>query len=158
MKKRLLPLLAAAACAALLLAPRTPQAHALRAVHERQGETVLVRFAYSDGKAPEFAAVRVLDANGQEFQNGRTDARGRFAFVPDRPGLWRISISDGMGHKTEHAVEVGPADAPAAPAATAPAAPDTDDAPASLPLRAALGLSLLANLALLIALLRRRRV
>lgn len=150
MKNRLIPLLALACCAALPLAPRTTEAHALRAVHERQGESVLVRFAYSDDKAPEFAAVRVLGADGQEFQNGRTDARGRFAFVPDAPGLWRIIITDGMGHKTEHPVEVGPADAPAV-------TPPADDAPAaSLPLRAGLGLSLLANLALLIALLRRR--
>lgn len=154
MKHRLLPLLTLACCAALPLAPQTAQAHALRAVHERQGETVLVRFAYSDDKAPEFAAVRILGADGQEFQNGRTDARGRFAFVPDAPGLWRIIITDGMGHKTEHLVEVA---APDAPAATAPTAPDTDDAPASLPLRAGLGLSLLANLALFAALLRRRR-
>lgn len=153
MQKRFLPLLALACCVALPLSPCAAQAHALRAAHERQGETVLVRFAYSDGKAPPFAAVRVLGADGREFQNGRTDARGRFAFVPDAPGRWRIHISDGMGHKTEHAVDIAATDAPAA----APAAPAAADAPAALPLRAGLGLSLLANLALLIALSRRRR-
>lgn len=153
MKQARLSLLAAICCAALPLFPCTAQAHALRAAHERQGESVLVRFAYSDGKAPPFAAVRVLGADGREFQNGRTDARGRFAFVPDAPGRWRISISDGMGHKIEHPVDIAATDAPAA----VPAAPAAADAPAALPLRAGLGLSLLANLALLFALLRRRK-
>lgn len=141
-------------CGGLACLPAAAEAHALRAVHERQGEAVLVRFAYSDDRGAEFAAVRVIDADGKEFQNGRTDARGRFAFVPDAAGTWRITVTDGMGHKVEHPVEVAAAGKPAATAATV-----ADDAGSSagLPLRAGLGLSLLANLALAACLLRRRK-
>lgn len=140
-----------AAGVAVACLPAGVAAHALRAAHEQQGDVILVRFAYSDGKGPEFAAVRVTAADGTEFQNGRTDARGRFAFVPDAPGTWRISVTDGMGHKVEHAVDVA---VPGTPNETA--RPDSAEAALPLPLRAALGLSLLANLALLASLFRRR--
>lgn len=139
-------------CGALTCLPSAAEAHALRAVHELQGEAVLVRFAYSDDRGAEFAAVRVIGADGKEFQNGRTDARGRFAFIPDAPGVWRITVADGMGHKVEHAVEVA-----AAGSQTETAGTDGGNTEQSLPLRAGLGLSLLANLALAACLLRRRK-
>ena len=150
MKKILMGCLLAA-CGGMACLPSSAGAHALRAVHERQGEAVLVRFAYSDDRGAEFAAVRVTGADGKEFQNGRTDARGRFAFIPDAPGVWRITVADGMGHKVEHAVEVAATGKPAATAA------DDAGSSAGLPLRAGLGLSLLANLALAACLLRRRK-
>ena len=153
MKKILMGCLLAA-CGGMACLPSSAGAHALRAVHERQGEAVLVRFAYSDDRGAEFAAVRVIGADGKEFQNGRTDARGRFAFIPDAAGTWRITVTDGMCHKVEHAVEVAATGKPAATAATA--ADDTGSS-AGLPLRAGLGLSLLANLALAACLLRRRK-
>ena len=139
-------------CGGMTCLPTAVEAHALRAVHEQQGEAILARFAYSDDRATEFAAVRVIGADGKEFQNGRTDARGRFAFVPDAPGTWRIIVADGMGHKVDHPVEVV---APGKPAAAAGA--DKTETSAGLPMRAGLGLSLLANLALAACLLRRRK-
>ena len=139
-------------CGGLACLPAAVDAHALRAVHEQQGEAVLVRFAYSDDRGAEFAAVRVTGADGKEFQNGRTDARGRFAFIPDAPGVWRITVTDGMGRKVEHAVGVAAPGNPAEAAGT-----DGGNTEQSLPLRAGLGLSLLANLALAACLLRRRK-
>ena len=139
-------------CGGMTCLPTAVEAHALRASHERQGETILARFAYSDDRATEFASVRVIGADGKEFQNGRTDARGRFAFVPDAPGTWRIIVADGMGHKVDHPVEVA---APGKPDAAAGA--DKAETSASLPMRAGLGVSLLANLALVACLLRRRK-
>jgi len=35
---------------------------------------------------------------GEEFQKGRTDARGRFCFFPDRKGKWEVLVNDGQGH------------------------------------------------------------
>lgn len=150
--KKLLTGCLLAVCGGMACLPTAVEAHALRAVHEQQGEAILARFAYSDDRATEFAAVRVIGADGKEFQNGRTDARGRFAFVPDAPGTWRIIVADGMGHKVDHPVEVV---APGKPAATAGA--DKTETSAGLPMRAGLGLSLLANLALAACLLRRRK-
>lgn len=32
------------------------------------------------------------------FLQGVTDQHGRFAFVPDAPGEWRVEVEDGTGH------------------------------------------------------------
>lgn len=41
-----------------------------------------------------FARVEVYAPRNDsiEFANGRTDMDGRFAFVPDRPGQWRVKL------------------------------------------------------------------
>jgi len=31
-------------------------------------------------------------------QEGETDKNGRVFFFPDKPGSWRVAVSDGMGH------------------------------------------------------------
>lgn len=150
--KKLLTGCLLAACGSMACLPTAIEAHALRAAHEQQGKTILVRFAYSDDRGAEFASVRVIGADGKEFQNGRTDARGCFAFAPDAAGTWRIIVADGMGHKVDHPVEVAD---PGAPADTAGAyKTETSD---SLPVRVGLGLSLLANIVLIPYLLRRRK-
>ncbi len=41
-----------------------------------------------------------------EYQNGRTDQKGRFSFYPSVPGAWRIEAGDGMGHKEVGIIEV----------------------------------------------------
>ena len=56
-----------------------------------------------------YAKVYVYSPNSKEtdveFQNGRTDAKGNFAFVPDSAGTWRITASD-MGHKADLQINV----------------------------------------------------
>ena len=152
------------------------QAHALYADHTWQGTVALVQFAYAGGAVPTYAKVEVYSpADAKvEFQNGRTDAQGRFAFMPDTPGQWRIIMADNMGHRVEHAVDVSSAQGSAQVAAqgaaqgTAQGAGPNTDKPAvtgvspgvgefSVPLRVLLGLSLLANMALGAAVLRRRK-
>ena len=32
---------------------------------------------------------------------GKTDGHGEFFFSPDHPGLWRVVVEDGAGHRTE---------------------------------------------------------
>lgn len=143
--------------AALLLtvAATHAHAHALYAAHTWRDGVVLVQFAYSSGGQPTYAKVEVYSPADDklEFQNGRTDALGRFAFMPDAPGLWRIIMADNMGHRVEHPVEVDAAlHAPAA-------APQTAVGPGgfSMPLRILLGLSLLGNAALGAAALRGKK-
>lgn len=46
-------------------------------------------------------------ADAVAWQTGRTDPMGRFAFVPDRPGEWRVSVDDGQGHRAEVTFVVG---------------------------------------------------
>ena len=164
----------------LALAASQAQAHALYAAHTWQGTVALVQFAYAGGDVPTYAKVEVYSpADAKvEFQNGRTDAQGRFAFMPDTPGQWRIIMADNMGHRVEHAVEYAVEYAPTQPPAhvngqaaeQVSGQPAGQNAPApaaavatpgvgsfSMPLRIALGLSLIANMALLAAVLRRRQ-
>ena len=162
--------------ALLLLGAAQAHAHALYAAHTLQGSVALVQFAYAGGQVPTYAKVEVYSpADAKvEFQNGRTDAQGRFAFMPDTPGQWRIIMADNMGHRVEHAVDVSSAQGSAQVAAqgaaqgTAQGAGPNTDKPAvtgvspgvgefSVPLRVLLGLSLLANMALGAAVLRRRK-
>lgn len=42
----------------------------------------------------------------REFQNGRTDAKGVFSFVPDRAGSWRFILDDETGHRKEITIPV----------------------------------------------------
>ena len=154
--------------ALLLLGAAQAQAHALYAAHTWLGAVALVQFAYAGGSVPTYAKVEVYSpADAKvEFQNGRTDAQGRFAFMPDTPGQWRIIMADNMGHRVEHAVDVSPSQGSAQIAAQT-SGPNTDKPAAtgatpgvgefSVPLRVLLGLSLLANMALGAAVLRRRK-
>ena len=163
--------------ALLLLGAAQAQAHALYAAHTWQGTVALVQFAYAGGSVPTYAKVEVYSpADAKvEFQNGRTDAQGRFAFMPDTPGQWRIIMADNMGHRVEHAVDVSTGQSPDSQTAQGAGAAQNTGQDAtqakvaqrvatpgvgsfSVPLRIVLGLSLLANMALLAAVLRRRRV
>ena len=103
-------------------------------------KAAVVQFCYVGGEPMSYAEVAVYSPNTQEgdveFQNGRTDAKGNFAFVPDRVGVWRITASD-MGHKAELQITVADEGITQAQAAAGIS---------SLPLRVALGLSLILNL------------
>lgn len=73
-----------------------------------QTKTITVEFYYSDNEPMSYAEVVVfspMDPNIQ-FQTGRTDKNGRFAFCPDRGGIWHVEVSDGMGHKAAATIEV----------------------------------------------------
>lgn len=69
---------------------------------------VAVRFGYAGGEPMSYVETKVFGPGSSpnvEFQNGRTDARGVFAFVPDSPGSWRVVAVDNHGHKGS--LEVG---------------------------------------------------
>jgi nickel transport protein len=62
--------------------------------------TLIIKAEYDDGTVMSYAEVLIFspDDKNIEYQNGRTDRNGIFAFVPDKPGNWRIKVDDGMGH------------------------------------------------------------
>ena len=143
-------------CACLVMTnARLASAHALRAAEIPQGQAVVMQFAYSTGEVPAYANVEVYGPadTGMEFQNGRTDAQGLFAFVPNAPGQWRVIMADNMGHRVVHETTVAE-NGGAAP--TADAATDAWGRFAT-PLRALLGVSLLLNLGTMSVLWRQRR-
>ena len=130
-----------------LAAPSAAGAHGVIATTETR-PAVALRFNYSDGEPLAYAQARVF-APGQttlEHVNARTDIAGRLAFVPDRPGEWRVRVDDGMGHAMERSVSV---------TEVAARLHVQDDSAPPLAERAALGASLLLNVTLGVALARR---
>ena len=133
----------AAACAfSPLAASRPAHAHALAGSRVDGASAVVLEFAYSSGETPAYAAIEVYgpDDARVEFQNGRTDRRGRFAFVPDKPGLWRAVVADNMGHRVETPVAVVLSET-----GMARGAADDSRQTAPMALKAILGASLLLN-------------
>ena len=61
-----------------------------------------VQFYYTTGHEVAYASVQVFDPfDGElEFQNGRSDRHGGFAFLPDTSGGWYVRIADAQGHET----------------------------------------------------------
>lgn len=145
----------AAAVAVVLLgwcaAPRA-SAHALEAKELEAGNARALEFVYSTGGTANYAEVKVYapDNADVEFQNGRTDALGRFAFLPDKDGTWTVVVADGMGHKVSHPVAVTLSGERVAEV------PAQGLTASSKLFPALLGVSLLANFFLLLALFRRR--
>ncbi len=110
---------------------------------------VALEFTYSTGEAMSYREAKVFSPLDDKFayQTGRTDEEGRFSFVPDAKGEWRVIVRDEEGHQCEAKINVNNVD---------------DDVHAAsenlqgmeLTVRAVLGVSLMFNIALLI---RRRQ-
>ena len=62
---------------------------------------VALEFIYSTGETMSYREAKVFSPNDEKFayQSGRTDEKGRFAFVPDSPGKWRVIVRDEEGHQ-----------------------------------------------------------
>lgn len=71
-------------------------------------QNVVVEFGYSDGSVMPYAEVKVFapDQAAMPHQIGRTDAYGRFAFVPHQDGTWRLSARDDDSHAHEAEIAV----------------------------------------------------
>ena len=68
---------------------------------------VALDFFYSTGELMSYLKAEVFSPSDEKiaYQSGRTDAGGRFAFVPDKPGKWRVVVNDDDGHRAAAAVD-----------------------------------------------------
>lgn len=109
---------------------------------------IAAEFFYSDHSPMRYAEVLVFSPENDEveFQNGRTDRNGRFAFCPQKPGKWHVKVNDGMGHAVDAAIEVPAANAQKDAADNAPENERAMVAGASKLMKIGLGLSLLINI------------
>ena len=110
---------------------------------------VALEFMYSTGEAMSYREARVFSPSDEKFayQSGRTDEAGRFAFVPDRAGMWRVIVRDEEGHQCTAEIEVT--------AETLAGGSQSQDTGTilhgrELLLRGMLGISLIFNIALII--------
>jgi nickel transport protein len=96
--------LALALCAWL---PAPATAHDLQHRIE-ESEAVSIRLFFADGSPFDFESYEVYRA-GEEvpFQVGRTDAKGRVVFLPDRAGTWRIKAFSEDGHGADFSFSTG---------------------------------------------------
>jgi nickel transport protein len=140
-----------------LTLPGVARAHGTGYRVLQQGKAVTLECYYSDGTAMSYAETYIFSPEDSdlEHQNARTDKKGRISFFPDTPGTWRVTVSDGMGHKIQGQVMVAPeSEQTSAPKVTTP---DQNPAALSKPLSAVLGISLIFNLCLGVLLVRRRK-
>ncbi|GAB7023240.1 hypothetical protein [Salidesulfovibrio brasiliensis] len=112
------------------------------------GQATVFETSYSTGEPVAYGEVLVYGpGEGKaEYQNGRTDANGRFAFVPNADGRWNVVVDAGMGHRHTFDVEVDESGRVV-----------SREVKQGTMIPALLGVSLLANLGLAGLLLRRRR-
>lgn len=74
----------------------------------KEGKTVIIKIVYDDGEPMSYAEVKIFSPGNKdiEYQNGRTDKNGCFAFLPDQIGKWKVIVNDGMGHGVVTEAEV----------------------------------------------------
>jgi nickel transport protein len=86
-------------------------AHGGRYVLLADGAVKGIEFGYTDGQKLRARPVQVFAPNNsaanQADYTGLTDQNGRFAFIPDQPGLWRLESQDEEGHVIRAAIMVG---------------------------------------------------
>ena len=143
----------------VICAPATASAHGTGYRLLDGSSSVALEFYYSTGDTMSYLETKVYSPADEKFahQSGRTDALGRFAFVPDVAGTWRVVVRDDEGHLAEAVTEV-PVELFASSAAPVQAEVQASP-PAGAPsfLRAALGVSIIFNLAFASSFLRKKR-
>lgn len=76
----------------------------------RQSElkAVALEFLYSTGEMMSYRETKVYAPDDDKIaaQAGRTDEFGRFAFVPNKTGEWRVVVTDEEGHRAEAKINI----------------------------------------------------
>ena len=104
-------------------------------------KAVALEFFYSTGEKMSYREAKVFSPKDEKFavQSGRTDEAGRFAFVPDCEGEWRVIVRDEEGHQCEAKIDVTPE--------LEAVSPGQQEEP--LYVRALLGVSIIFNIAMI---------
>lgn len=82
----------------LLLAARPVLAHDLQHT-VTSGQAVVIKLFYVDNTPFAFEGYEIYhDGEKLPYQVGRTDSRGRIAFLPDKAATWRVKTISEDGH------------------------------------------------------------
>lgn len=127
-----------------------------------KADTITVECMYDDGEPMQYAEVTLFSPadSSLEYQNGRTDQQGRFAFYPSSAGKWRMEVSDGMGHAVHARIDVVLQEkSPGGQSgmAASPVNPATLFGGSSRFLKAVLGVSLVMNIFLGMSVLKKNK-
>ena len=118
-----------------------------------QIEAVALEFIYSTGEAMSYREARVYSPSDEKFayQSGRTDEKGRFAFVPDTPGKWRVIVRDEEGHQCTAEIDITPENLAGHDEPSAENQPSAIINSTEIFIRSLLGVSLIFNIAMIIS-------
>ncbi|MFN3595309.1 MAG: hypothetical protein ACK4TK_11605 [Thiobacillaceae bacterium] len=98
----------------VLLYVHSAPAHELRYELD-QSQAVVIRLAYADDTPFSFEAYAIYpEGSNLPVQVGRTDSAGRIAFLPDKPGRWRVKAQSEDGHGLEFTLQTGASTGPVA--------------------------------------------
>lgn len=90
---------------AFMMPPLAAQAHDLQYT-TTGGQAVVVKLFYADDTPFSFEAYEIYPEGGKlPVQVGRTDNRGRIAFLPDKAGKWRVKAISEDGHGLDFTLE-----------------------------------------------------
>ncbi len=93
---------------AAILLPASARAHGVL-TRVTAGDTTVVTVTHEDGEPLAGASFTVRAPGGDApYLQGTTDARGRLAFHPDRPGDWTVRVATADGHGAVVKVAVAP--------------------------------------------------
>ena len=69
-----------------------------------------LEFMYSTGEKMSYCKAEVFSPKDEKFafQSGRTDEQGRFSFVPDSEGTWKVTVRDEEGHQCTAEINITP--------------------------------------------------
>ncbi len=93
--------------ALLLLAADTALAHALRARWEVAGDQLVVHAFFDGGDLAGDAKVRLLNQDGAEFRQGRTDSKGTWTTPKPPDGVYQLIVDAEDGHLCKHTLRLG---------------------------------------------------
>lgn len=85
------------------------QAHKLEVHLTENPPVVVVEADYGNhhhGVKGADVSIYAPGENEDVYQSGKTDLSGKFAFLPDKAGAWRVIVDDGTGHKNEAVISV----------------------------------------------------
>ena len=71
-------------------------------------KSIALEFFYSTGEKMSYREAKVFSPKDEKFavQTGRTDEEGRFAFIPDCVGEWRVIVRDEEGHQCNAEINI----------------------------------------------------
>jgi nickel transport protein len=136
----------------ILIGPTPALAHGV-GYRMSDKKAVPLEFYYSTGETMAYQETLVfspLDSKNS-YQSGRTDEFGRYSFIPESEGEWRVVVKDHEGHRAEAAIQItgdffsGLDASPKGLTSSQPSLPQGSE----LFWRAVLGVSILFNIAAL---------
>jgi len=109
LKRLVFRVMACLACTVILLGACEAFGHGTGFTRHEVADAVSFSFYYATGEPMAYCSVAVYSPGNAdlEFQNGRTDQRGGFAFIPHQKGPWKVFVTDGRGHAVRTEVIVG---------------------------------------------------